>query len=132
MATIHPALPERGRDITILFSVTRCRSAARLQENPNVCVCCRSSSLKNTKVDKTAKPDLFENLGDTGLDEDDEEGVLPEEEEEEQEQGEDKGKIIPIPKKLCPIASHGYLKHYAHEHCLSMMKEQGRKCPHCK
>lgn len=139
---IHPMLIG-GRELSIQFSPSRHKLLAR-QEKPKECVCCKAfNKKKKEEADAGAqdsKPpartgrrgrrrnasDWDMNLDDDHLDDDEAEFSGDEEDVDEE-----KGPIIPLPCDLCDW-SDGPCRHFAHEKCAEVLREEGNTCPNCE
>jgi len=151
LSLIHCILPKGGRQLSILFSPSRCQNQAlkKLQEKPDQCVCC-SRRIKLVSKKKRAREEAaldLDQLEDDGDETDDVDDMDEEEDQRDSDRnvfyhktvkGNERlsnkipgtGDIVPIDSNLCKFADMG-IRHFACESCLTEMTDNGKACPKC-
>lgn len=147
---IHPMMGS-GRELTMAFSPSR-RHLLKLQEKPKRCVCCRAfkpmdKAAKKEKDDdnitqracrRGANREMDMDLDDSDLEDSDyDDDELYDEDEKSAKK---KGPIIALTCDLCDQGpwydgrdeSKGRVRHFAHEKCIEVLREDGLRCPYCE
>ena len=147
---IH-AMLSFGREVSIQFSPSRAHLLHKCEKSKQ-CVCCKAFNQSNKEKVKTeegedskpvtggrredakhasgvrrrARTDWNMDLDDSDTEDDDEaEEVL-----DEDDDASSKGEIVLLPGDLCDW-SDGPCRHFAHEECLEVMRQDGGTCPRC-
>lgn len=152
-ALIHPLLPRRGRDLSVLFSPSRRKSKSVISglEKKDQCVCCARRvklHVKKTGGTSLKRPGVFDHLGDDDvIDEDDDVLFVDKDYDSEAEEDSEtdvaktkkpriplktkgEGPIVPIPSEVCRLEGKGP-RHFACESCLDKLEEMKASCPCC-
>ena len=158
LALIHEILPDKGRQLSVLFSPSLSNNQAvkKKLERPDRCVCCKRRTKlasRRSKAVATTDLDALDSEGDDAIDEvdieDDIEGLglsrsdhesdrnlfwqkTIEDEKRQSNKKPGTGDILPIDATLCRFSAEADICHYACTSCIADMKKEDKFCPLCK
>ena len=135
---IHPLLPSHGREVTKLFSPTRCQLVSP-KEVPQFCVCCqqglRPSVPVVNKIDKPTPTKQSNGTSQSNNIDEMEEGEDYNDDMAEEEYEIDDRPLFPLPPGIC--GARKPIQHYAHQECIDLLSMQyiaggcAVSCPRC-
>jgi hypothetical protein len=147
---IHPMMGS-GRELTMAFSPSR-RHLLKLQEKPKRCVYCRSfkpmdKDAKKENDGESATPRARRRVANRDMDMDLDDSDLEDSDYDESElyyedvkSAKEKGPMVPLTYDLCDQGpcyhgrneSKAKVRHFAHEKCIEVLRQDGLRCPYCE